>query len=402
MGKIFRIFLTSYCFFMLILLTGCNQNSQDNKNTQPQVQSEDIAGKESAILRSQETSPGDKAKFTGVEWSREDEEKYAVYKGSLDICADRDNGGVYYVNWGYDKYLYYWKDGKTKLVLDKWVSQICYMDGMVYCIYDKTGKTYDPDVTPSYEGIICSVNVKTGEFNELAPVKAKRLAVCRDGIYYKWFTGPEVKERKDKGGFYSFGSQKISKIDDNNENGITQERYGKYATIYKDSGTYLKNLEDGSEQPFINEKYTELFIHICAGRCYYRVVNGDSKKSYIMDLKNGETHRTGSPIASQCLVQLNEDTDVLYTITGGGKITVYDPVKDKHKDVDIKNAYSSTHNNYIIEEIFSDGRYLYAIAGDGYDRTDIPGLVVLEADGEEISEIWSSMEYYDTKKKKQK
>lgn len=68
----------------------------------------------------------------------------------------------------------------------------------------------------------------------------------------------------------------------------------------------------------------------------------------------------------------------------------------------IKNAYSSVHHNYIIEEIFSDGRYLYAIAGDGYDRSDIPGFVVLEADGEEISEIWSSKEYYNTKKNKHK
>lgn len=300
MRKIFRRFLTGYCFFMLTLLVGCNQNNQDNKNTQPQIQPEDIAGKESATLGSQETSPGDKAKFTGVEWSREDEEKYAVYKGSLDICTDRDNGGVYYVNWGYDKYLYYWKDGKRKLVLDKWVSQICYMDSMVYCIYDKTGKTYDPDVTPSYEGIICSVNVKTGEFKELAPVKAKELAVCKDGLYYEWFTGPRAKEQKREGGFYSFKNKEINQIDNFYDNGVYQERYGKYAIIRNKemNGVCLRNLEDGSEQPFINEKYIELFIHICAGRCYYTIVNGSLRNYYVIELKNGETHRIGSPIAS--------------------------------------------------------------------------------------------------------
>ncbi len=413
MTKIFKIPLT-ICFFLIFLLfSGCSKDSQGQDAKTP-VQEETAQGKdiqpsmasegETATSENQEVLPEGKAVFTGVEWSREDEEKYAVYKGSLDICADRDNGGVYYVNWGYDKYLYYWKDGKTKLVLDKWVSQICYMDGMVYCIYDKTGKTYDYNVTPSYEGIICSVNVKTGEFKELVPVKAKELAVCKDGIYYYWLTEPDAKEQKREGGFYSFKSQKINKIDNFHENGISQERYGRYATVYKYYGMCLKNLEDGSEQPFIYENGNEeiAFVHICAGRCYYRVVNGDSKKGYVMNLKNGETHRIGSPIASQRLVQLNEDTDVLYTITGGGKITVYDPVNDKHKDVDIKNAYSSTHHNYIIEEIFSDGRYLYAIAGDGYDRTDIPGLVVLEAGGEEISEIWSSLEYYNTKNKKQK
>lgn len=216
----------------------------------------------------------------------------------------------------------YIKDGKRKLILDKWVSQICYMDGMVYCIYDKAGKSYNPDVEPSYEGVIYSVNVKTGEFNELLPVKAKLLAVCKEGLYYYWITGPREKEQKSEGGFYSFSSQELNKIDDFHENGVFQERYGKYATAYKDYGVCLKNLQDGSEQPFIYENGNEevRFMHICAGRCYYRVVDGDSKKGYIMELKNGETHRIGSSISSQLLVQLNEDTNFLYTITGGGSI----------------------------------------------------------------------------------
>ncbi len=416
MTKIFKIPLT-ICFFLIFLLfSGCSKDSQGQDAKTP-VQEETAQGKdiqpsmasegETATSENQEVLPEGKVVFTGVEWSREDEEKYAVYKGSLDICADRDNGGVYYVNWGYDKYLYYWKDGKTKLVLDKWVSQICYMDGMVYCLYDKTGKSYIEDTYPSYEGIICSVNVKTGEFKKLFPVKAKMLAVCKDGIYYYWLTGPDVKEQKREGGFYSFKNQEITNINERLENSVFQETYGKYSIIYRKDGrgAYLRNLENGNEQPFIYEdSYIDtLFIHICAGRCYYRIIQGSSKKGYVMNLKNGETHRIGSPIISQYLVQLNENTELLYTTNGGsGQITAYNPVKDKHKDIDIKNAYSSIHSNYFMDELYSDTRYLYTIAHNGKRRGKIVGLVVLEAGGEEISEIWSSLEYYNTKKKKQK
>lgn len=397
MGKIFKIVLIAYCFLVVqVLLAGCSKDNSARDGQKIYVPQ----NKETPEIK-ETGKPEGTGEFKGVEWTKEDEEKYAIYHGSLDICADRDNGGAYYVNWGYDNYLYYWKDGKRKLVLDKWVSQICYMDGMVYCIYDKTGSTYDYNITPSYEGIICSVNVKTGEFKELLPVKAKELAVCKEGLYYYWLTGPDAEGQKREGGFYSFGSQEVSKIDDFQENGVSQERYGKYAVVYREGGCCLKNLENGSEQPFIYENENEevAFIHICAGRCYYRVLDGDSRKGYVMNLKNGETHRIGSPISSYYLVQLNEDTDFLYTITGGGSITVYNPVKDTYKDVDIKNAYSSTHHNYIIEEIFSDGRYLYAIAGNGIDRTGIVGFVVLKPDGKEISEVWSSLEY-DNKKNK--
>ena len=258
MTKIFKIPLT-ICFFLIFLLfSGCSKDSQGQDAKTP-VQEETAQGKdiqpsmasegETATSENQEVLPEGKAVFTGVEWSREDEERYAVYYGSEDICPDRDNGGVYYVNWGYDKYLYYWKDGKTKLVLDKWVSQICYMDGMVYCIYDKTGKTYDYNVTPSYEGVICSVNVKTGELKELSQVKAKELAVCKDRLYYEWYTGPEAEEQKQEYGFYLFSDKKVHKSASKEENGSWQfGRYGKYAIVCREDTFYIKNLEDNSEQ----------------------------------------------------------------------------------------------------------------------------------------------------------
>ncbi len=397
MGRIFKIVLMVYCFLAVqALLAGCSNGNpvKDVKKTYlPQ-------NKETPETNKTGNTEGMEG-FKGVEWTKEDEEKYAIYHGSLDICTDRDNGGAYYVNWGYDNYLYYWKDGKTKLVLDKWVSQICYMDGIIYCIYDKTGKSYDPDVDPSYEGIICSFNVKTGEFKEFLQVKAKWLAVCKEGLYYSWFTGPDEKEMKTEEGFYSFGSQEISKIDDTTQNGIYQERYGKYAIVEKYDGGYIRNLGDGSEQKIINIKNADtdfILTNICAGRCYYRMVSNGSKETYVVNLKDGSRQRIHSAIG---FIQLNENTGYLYASGGKtGDIAVYDPVKNTYKYTYIKNAYSDVHRNYMMEKLYSDGEYLYTTAHSGTICEGIIGFVVLKADGGEVSEAWSSLEYYNKKNKK--
>ena len=396
MGKIFKMVLIAYCFLVVqVLLAGCSKDNSARDGQKTYV-SQNKEAPETNVT----DNPEGTEEFKGVEWTKEDEEKYAIYHGSLDICADRDNGGVYYVNWGYDNYLYYWKDGKRKLVLDKWVSQICYMDGMVYCIYDKTGKSYDPDIDPSYEGIICSVDVKTGKFNELLPIKAKLLAVCKEGLYYCWFTGPGEKEQKSEEGFYSFASQEINRIDDTTQNGIYQQRYGKYAIIEKEDGGYIRNLENGNEQKIINRKNADidvLWTNICAGRCYYRIVSNDSKETYVINLKDGSRQRIHSSI---CFIQLNENTGYLYASGGRtGDIVVYDPAKDTYKDTYIKNAYSDIHHNYMMDELYSDGKYLYTTAHSGTICEGIVGFVVLKPDGEEISEVWSSLEY-DNKKNK--
>ena len=264
MGKIFKIVLIAYCFLAVqALLAGCSKDNSARDGQKTYVPQ----SKETAEIK-ETGKPEGTEEFKGVEWTKEDEEKYAIYHGSLDICADCDNGGAYYVNWGYDNYLYYWKNGKRKLVLNKWVSQICYMDDIVYCIYDKTGKSYKADVYPSYEGVICSVNVKTGEFKKLSATKAKYISVCREGIYYRWCTGPEAEKQKDEYGFYSFNDKKIHKFSSNQENGTVQQRYGKYAIVYREGAFYLKNLEDGKEQLFIPASENPLYTGICNGQCF--------------------------------------------------------------------------------------------------------------------------------------
>ena len=408
MTKIFKIPLT-ICFFLIFLLfTGCSKDSQGQDAKTP-VQEETVQGKdiqpsmasegETATSENQEVLPEGKAVFTGVEWSREDEERYAVYYGSEDICPDRDNGGVYYVNWGYDKYLYYWKDGKTKLVLDKWVSQICYMDGMVYCIYDKTGKTYDYNVTPSYEGVICSVNVKTGELKELSQVKAKELAVCKDRLYYEWYTGPEAEEQKQEYGFYLFSDKNVHKSASKEENGSWQfGRYGKYAIVCREDTFYIKNLEDNSEQFLMAGAKQTAHIQLYDGVCYYN--KGDSLNS--ISLKDGKKWKSKHYVNLLGYAKVNNTGWLYISGAGAAGITVFDPYKDEGEYVYIKNTYSSANNAYMTEGLYSDGKYLYTIVSNGTKTDGIVGLVVLKADGKEISEIWSSLEYYNTKSKKQK
>ena len=90
--------------------------------------------------------------------------------------------------------------------------------------------------------------------------------------------------------------------------------------------------------------------------------------------------------------------------TISGQLYVYDPLKDKGAEIDIKDTYSSPHSRYMMEGLCSDGEYLYVIVCNHsmYDRTGIAGFVVLKADGEEISEAWSSLEYYNSKNKNKK
>ncbi len=326
-----------------------------------------------------------KTAFKGAEWTKEDEEKYALYKGSKDICADRDNGGIYYVNWYYDNYLYYWKDGETRLVLDKWVSEICYMDGYIYCIYDETGKTYKADVTPSYEGKICSFNVKTGEFKELSETKAKNLAVCKDGLYYAWFTAPDAKEQKEEYGFYSFSDGKIHKSASKQENGIMQERYGKYAVVYRDKAYNIRNLEDGSGQLLLPASENAIRVKIIDGKCYYNTLEDNELTLKVINLEDGKKKELKAGLNIWDMVQLNNSSYMYTRSNTSGCINVYDPVKDKVITTEIKDAGSATDSNYFAECLYTDGEYLYTIVNAGMYGNTGTGIVVLNADGMDVS-----------------
>ncbi len=404
MGKIITQIIVAGIALPL-LFAGYSLNNSSEKLQEPGTTAEKTVMAKEVTKSTKEKSKTDKkdalpeiknkTAFKGAEWTKEDEAKYALYKGSNAICADRDNGGIYYVNWYYDNYLYYWKDGETKLILDKWVSEICYMDGYIYCIYDETGKTYKADITPSYEGKICSFNVNTGEFKELAETKAKNLAVCNDGLYYSWFTGPGDKEQKEEYGFYSFSDGKVHKSASKQENGTMQERYGKYAIVYRDRAYNIINLENGSEQLLLPASENAVRIKIADGKCYYNALEDNELTLNVINLEDGKKQKLKAALNISGMVQLN-NSGYMYTRSNiSGSINVYDPVKDKVKTVKVEDAYSATDSNYFAECLYTDGEYLYTLVNNGmYDNTGT-GIIVLNADGINISEIWSSLGYND-------
>ena len=117
-----KVILVSIILAGALTLSACGDAGQKEKKEEPK-RTESTADAETG----KEDGNGQKP-FTGVSWSEEEDEKYAAYEGKTGMCVDYDNGGVYYVNWSGDKYLYYWKNGKNKLILNKWVSQIAYME----------------------------------------------------------------------------------------------------------------------------------------------------------------------------------------------------------------------------------------------------------------------------------
>ncbi|MDE6615052.1 MAG: hypothetical protein K2K35_00670 [Lachnospiraceae bacterium] len=402
MGKIIKPIIVAG-IALPVLFAGYSLNNSSGKLQQPETTTEKTVMAKEVTRNTTEKSKTNKkdavpeikikTAFKGAEWTKEDEAKYALYKGSNAICPDRDNGGIYYVNWYYDNYLYYWKDGETKLVLDKWVSEICYMDGYIYCIYDETGKTYKADVTPSYEGKICSFNVNTGEFKELAETKAKNLAVCKDGLYYSWFTGPDAKEQKEEYGFYSFSDGKVHKSASKQENGTMQERYGKYAIVYRDGAYNIRNLENGSEQLLLPVSENAIRVKIADGKCYYNALENNELTLNVINLEDGKKQKLKAVLKISDMVQLNNSRYIYTRSNISGSINVYDPVKDKVKTVRVEDTYSASYSNYFAEYLHTDGEYLYTLVNTGmYDNAGT-GIVVLNADGMDISETWSSLRY---------
>ncbi len=68
-----------------------------------------------------------------------------------------------------------------------------------------------------------------------------------------------------------------------------------------------------------------------------------------------------------------------------GCINVYDPVKDKVITTEIKDAGSATDSNYFAECLYTDGEYLYTIVNAGMYGNTGTGIVVLNADGMDVS-----------------
>ena len=401
-----------------LTLTACGDTGQKENKEEP---------KSTESTANTETSKEDgKAQnlLAGVSWREEEDEKYAVSQGDDYMCIDSDNGGVYYVNWGGDKYLYYWKDGKNKLILDKWVSQIAYKAGKIYCLYDdydKSGKTYDPLSYP-YEGVIMEVDVKTGKYKKLTKKMALNLAVAKDGIYYRWYSKMDAKEQKLEDGFYSFKDKKIHEIENKNDNAILQERFGKYAIVSrvknenKELEYYVMNLETKEEKGIIDtetisgksvsQEYRlgeKWFFHSDGKADDESDVKGTETGTWwSVDMTTGEKEQIKTESLESAISTFVPVGDLFYATPKSryldGKLVVYDKEKGEITPVDIidpkgieTSKDGSTYSKPVdVTDLYTDGRYLYTRGG---------GLKVLEVREDEVYVIWSQSHEEKGKKK---
>lgn len=401
-----KMTLVSIVLAGALALTSCGGTEQKENQEEP---------KSTESTANAETGREDgkaKESFAGVSWSEEEDEKYAISKGDDYMCIDTDNGGVYYVNWGRDKYLYYWKDGKNKLILDKWVSQIAYMNGKIYCLYDESGKTYTSAYEPSYEGVIMEIDAKTGKYKELTEKTALRLAVTKDRIYYNWFTGPDAEEQKSEDGFYSFGDKKIHKVEDRNDDANLQERFGKYAIVPRVNGKnkeiehYVIDLETKEEKGVIETgtvSGTSVSQEYRLGEKWLFHSNGaadvesdemgtETGTWWSVDMTTGEKKQIKTESLESTISSFVPVGDLLYAIPYSsyldGKLAVYDEEKEEIKSVDIidpkgviTSEDGSTYSKPVdVTDLRTDGRYLYT-RGDG--------LKVLEVRDDGVYVIWS-------------
>ncbi len=387
-----KVALASIILAGVLTLTACGDTEKKGNKEEPKSTESAEVGK--ADGNEQKT-------FTGGSWSKEEDEKYAAYEGNTGGCVDYDNGGIYYVNWVGDKYLYYWKDGKNKLILDKWVSQIAYMDGKVYCIYDKSGKTYNPDIYPSYEGVIAEVDVKTGKYTELTEKTVHLITVTGDGIYYQWTTGPDAEEQKEENGLYSFKDKEMHEIEERNDSAIPQTRFGKYAIVARVKGEevehYVIDLETKEEKGIIETVPGESigFSYRMENKLFFNSsVEKNSEKWtwWSLDMTTGEKKQVKAENPTEKVHTFVRLGDLLYTVcNGSGEIGTYDEGKEEFKILTITDINGNPSKD-IMSNFKTDGRYLYT-SGLNHD------LMVLEVKEDGVYEIWSSFLEEKGKKK---
>lgn len=382
-----KVILVSIILAGALTLSACGDAGQKEKKEEPK-RTESTADAETG----KEDGNGQKP-FTGVSWSEEEDEKYAAYEGKTGMCVDYDNGGVYYVNWSGDKYLYYWKNGKNKLILNKWVSQIAYMDGKVYCIYDKSGKTYQKGVYPSYEGVIAEIDVKTGKYIELTERTAHLLTITRDGIYYKWVTGPDAEEQRVENGFYSFQDKKIHEIEERLDNAVSQTRFGKYAIVARVKGEdvehFVIDLETKEEKGIIETVPGESigFSYRMEDKLFFRSgpENSEEWAWWSLDMTTGEKRKIEENAGQTRVCNFVRFGDLLYAVTNtSGEIATYDEEGDELKIFTVTDINGNPSKD-IMGNFKTDGKYLYT---SGERNND---MMVLEVRKDGVYEIWSSL-----------
>lgn len=160
-----------YILFILLLLTGCN--SEPQQQAEPEYQKETTETEnlgnlmETEKQETEDLSDTEEVTFHGID-SKEEMPLFEIQNvnnryafGENYFCHDPETGISYYINYGGDNYLYSLNGNKKTLVLDKFVSCINVRDNVLYFIYTEDTEQYSPFIQLSYTGGLYSYDLET-------------------------------------------------------------------------------------------------------------------------------------------------------------------------------------------------------------------------------------------------
>lgn len=354
-------------------------NGDEKQNTEKDI-SEDDAEKEI---------------FTGI-----DAEEESIEAGSQSVnnrcmygenyfCADPDTGVIYYVNYGDDNYLYRLDGNKKELVLDKFVSCINILDGMLYFIYAEEQEEYSPLIQESYCGRLYSYNLNTKELKCLSKEKLRWIGLTEDGIYGHF--GFEFQEYPEMIYFYGFDENKWEPVFDGNKKSrayhifykgyYLKENYNKKSEY---TGTVWKRKKDGKEIPFLGEKEKIWGGEFLSGdHLYIRMYNpqDELQEPYLcmINLSNGEKYHYKTEEGNVCKVLSSVEIENVFYMPSNNNITIYtgDVYSEMLETKEVKNGH-------VYERLYTDGKRLFALYRSGSSSFGMAELLISEEGVEEI------------------
>lgn len=291
------------------------------------------------------------------------------YTNHVLVCKDKEHDVLYYVNYGYDYFIYRQKNGISEPVVEMPAERLFFQDGKLYFVLASYDQYQLQDVT---EGNICCYDPVTGAVTRLINTKVSTMFVYSDGIYYKTQerTGKSVSNGLDivseKLYYYSFVTattkeialkdtsiyrwkdyfvaEEMEKVDEGDE---VYQIYGDSQILYRVIGLKLVAIDGEKKMDLTSQSSQQCYSIVGDTFCY---IDG-GRKFITIDLKTGEKKEI--ILQKECTGDFTLLDDKIYL--------------SSLFQVDLKTGNQS----YIIPqkqgeqiyELYTDGSQLYGLCG---------------------------------------
>lgn len=296
------------------------------------------------------------------------------------LCKDPVYNIVYYVNYGEDYFIYRIKDGKSELVVELPAKRLFCRDGNLYFMLEGY-KTYEFDELES--GNLLCYHPITGEITVISKKNANMMCVYEEGIYYYADTYGDNLGETDytvnrKFYYYSFEKEENSEIKTNLFSVYKwkdyfwgyqlKEREGDASGIFDIAGIALQKLDQTESLELLEGEVPEVYSFI--GDYLYYMPKGSGITIYNMETQEKQE----IPLYSSA-------TNVDFTILNE-KIYVNSLVQIDPK-TGMQSLIVSEEGNQTIQELYTDGEYLYGICSSPEDGQEKLQRIVIEEFPEE-------------------